>query len=98
MSSLVSKDATSVAEPFVPRTDREVFMKQIPGYKPYKGIVDATIRICREEGVKTMYTGLIPSLLLTSHAAIQFVIYEKLKVIETNYRNRIVIVCGISNR
>ncbi|KAK8790201.1 hypothetical protein WA538_001415 [Blastocystis sp. DL] len=61
----------------------------MPGYKPYKGIVDATIRICREEGVKTMYTGLIPSLLLTSHAAIQFVIYEKLKVIETNYRNRI---------
>lgn len=73
-------------------------MKQMPGYKPYKGIVDATIRICREEGVKTMYTGLIPSLLLTSHAAIQFVIYEKLKVIETKYRKRIVIVFGISNR
>ena len=52
--------------------------------------MDATIRICREEGVKTMYVGLVPSLLLTSHAAIQFVIYEKLKLIETKYRNRIV--------
>ena len=71
---------------------------QMPGYKPYKGIVDATIRICREEGVKTMYTGLVPSLLLTSHAAIQFVIYEKLKVIETKYRNRIVVMRGVSNR
>lgn len=57
----------------------------MPGYKPYKGMVDAIRRIIKEEGLKTLYTGLLPSLLLTSHAAIQFVIYEYLKQLETRY-------------
>ncbi|KAK8821703.1 hypothetical protein WA556_002150 [Blastocystis sp. ATCC 50177/Nand II] len=60
-------------------------LSKMPGYKPYNGMMDALIRIVREEGFHTLYCGLIPSLLLTSHAAIQFVIYEELKRIERNY-------------
>ena len=62
----------------------------MPGYVPYKGIIDATCRIIREEGIKTMYCGLVPSLLLSSHAAIQFVVYEELKHIERQYNIDIV--------
>lgn len=57
----------------------------MPGYVPYKGMIDAVVRIVREEGFKTLYCGLLPSLLLTSHAAIQFVIYEELKRIERKH-------------
>ena len=53
-------------------------------------MMDALIRIVREEGFHTLYCGLVPSLLLTSHAAIQFVIYEELKRIERNYNIAIV--------
>ena len=61
----------------------------MPGYVPYKGITDAVVRIIREEGIKTMYCGLLPSLFLTSHAAIQFVIYEELKYLETKFNKNI---------
>jgi len=76
----------------------------MPNYKPYNGFLDAIIRICREEGFTTLYTGLLPSLLLTSHAAIQFVIYEKLKQIEKAYNIDIVFLpnpfyyIGLQNR
>lgn len=63
----------------------------MPGYKPYNGMTDALVRIVREEGFHTLYCGLLPSLLLTSHAAIQFVIYEELKRIERNYNIAIVL-------
>ena len=62
----------------------------MPGYVPYKGITDAVVRIIREEGIKTMYCGLLPSLFLTSHAAIQFVIYEELKYLETKLNKNMV--------
>ena len=57
----------------------------MPGYVPYKGIFDAIVRIISEEGIKTMYSGLLPSLFLTSHAAIQFVIYEKIKQMDKKH-------------
>ena len=69
----------------------------MPNYKPYSGFLDAIVRICREEGFTTLYTGLHPSLLLTSHAAIQFVIYEKLKQIEKAYNIDIVLSPTPSN-
>ena len=45
----------------------------------YKGLVDALTRIPREEGIFALYRGLFPALLLTSHGAIQLVVYEELK-------------------
>ncbi|CAD7697046.1 unnamed protein product [Ostreobium quekettii] len=46
----------------------------------YHGLVDAMRRIGREEGIHAFYRGLGPNLLLVSHAAIQFAVYEHLKV------------------
>ena len=51
-----------------------------PGVVPYRGMVDALVRIGREEGLRGYYKGLGPSLLLqTTHGAIQFAVYEELK-------------------
>ena len=46
---------------------------------PYKGILDAFTRIVKEEGWLALYRGILPALFLTSHGAVQFVVYEKLK-------------------
>ena len=47
--------------------------------RPYTGVVDAFTRIAREEGVRTFYRGLGPSLSLVSNGALQFMFYEELK-------------------
>lgn len=47
--------------------------------KPYSSMFDAFVRIVREEGILSLYRGVLPSLLLTSHGAIQLVVYEQLK-------------------
>ena len=52
----------------------------LPPSRPYTGMLDALVRIGREEGVKGYFKGLGPSLILqTSHGAIQFTAYEELK-------------------
>ena len=45
----------------------------------YKGLIDAFMRISRDEGIKGLYRGLIPGLFGVSHGAIQFMVYEELK-------------------
>ncbi|KAG2499591.1 hypothetical protein HYH03_002532 [Edaphochlamys debaryana] len=49
------------------------------GVLPYNGFLDAMVRIGREEGLKGYYKGLAPSLLLTTHGAVQFTVYDELK-------------------
>lgn len=43
--------------------------------QPYSGMFDAFVRIVQEEGVLSLYRGVLPSLLLTSHGAIQLVVF-----------------------
>jgi len=49
------------------------------GRRPYTGMFDAFYRIVTEEGVRALYRGVLPAILLTSHGAIQLVVYEQLK-------------------
>lgn len=58
-------------------------------------IIDGLYRIVKHEGLLGFYKGIIPSLLGTSHGAIQFMIYEemkkwRLKITPDNDRERLV--------
>lgn len=53
----------------------------------YTGFADALSKIFRAEGIRGLYKGLGPSLLLQStHGAIQFSVYEELKYISARFR------------
>ncbi|KAH9980194.1 mitochondrial NAD transporter [Lactifluus volemus] len=47
----------------------------------YRHTLDAAITIYRSEGIRAFYRGFIPSLLGIAHVAVQFPLYEKLKII-----------------
>ena len=53
--------------------------------KPYSGLFQSLKMIVKEEGFVGLYKGVVPALFLTSHGAIQFAFYEKLKEFSSNY-------------
>ncbi|KAB2618105.1 folate transporter 1 [Pyrus ussuriensis x Pyrus communis] len=56
--------------------------------RPYSGFYDALRTIIREEGWAALYKGLLPSLFLVSHGAIQFTAYEELRKIVANFKSK----------
>lgn len=51
----------------------------------YPSLYQGASTILRVEGLRGFYRGLVPSLLGTSHGAVQFLVYEKLKIWQTAY-------------
>lgn len=56
--------------------------------KHYRGFFDAVRTIVKEEGPLGLYRGFIPALFLTSHGAIQFAFYEKMKVLVREFTGK----------
>ncbi|KAJ6989927.1 hypothetical protein NC653_018434 [Populus alba x Populus x berolinensis] len=52
----------------------------------YSGLYDALKTIMREEGWRALYKGIVPSLFLVSHGAVQFTAYEELRKVVVDYK------------
>uniref|UniRef100_A0A6N2LAC1 Folate transporter 1, chloroplastic n=1 Tax=Salix viminalis TaxID=40686 RepID=A0A6N2LAC1_SALVM len=54
--------------------------------RPYSGLYDAVKTIMREEGWRALYKGIVPSLFLVSHGALQFTAYEELRKVIVDFK------------
>ena len=58
-----------------------IFQTQSRDETRYRHTLDAALTIYRSEGIRAFYRGLVPSLLGIAHVAVQFPLYERLKII-----------------
>ncbi|KJA20107.1 hypothetical protein HYPSUDRAFT_43459 [Hypholoma sublateritium FD-334 SS-4] len=75
------------------------FMTQQRGEVRYRHTLDAAVTIWRTEGVRAFYRGLVPSLLGILHVAVQFPLYEQLKIwfqrdSETPITGKTILLCS----
>ena len=79
----VGKAALNVLGNTRPPITPSAALASIPRSPPptfaYTGFVDCLTQTARTEGISGLYRGLLPSLFLVSHGAIQFAVYEELK-------------------
>ena len=93
MSGLEAGAAVSlVTNPLWVVKTRLQLQDRTPGVRAYDGAIDCFRSIVREEGVAGLYRGLLPSLLLVSHGAIQMAVYEKLKKMGVSEDNHTALV------
>nr|CAB3266179.1 mitochondrial folate transporter/carrier [Phallusia mammillata] len=55
--------------------------------KIYRGTFHTISSLYKQNGIRGLYKGLVPGLLGTSHGAVQFFVYERLKIWNANRRN-----------
>jgi len=65
----------------------------------YRHTLDAALTIYRSEGPRAFYRGLLPSLLGIAHVAVQFPLYEQLKIwaqgdSDVPLRNQAILLCS----
>ncbi|TFL02715.1 mitochondrial carrier domain-containing protein [Pterulicium gracile] len=75
------------------------FMTQPRNEPKFRHTLDAAAQIYRSEGVKAFYRGLVPSLLGIAHVAVQFPLYEQLKIqaqgdSQEELSTRVILLCS----
>jgi len=54
----------------------------------YTGTIQGLIKVGQEEGIKGLWSGVFPSLILASNPAIQFAAYERIKRIHLKTKRK----------
>ncbi|KHJ79878.1 hypothetical protein OESDEN_20460 [Oesophagostomum dentatum] len=70
----------SITNPIWVTKTRLCLQYEMKGPKKYSGMVDCLVKISKEEGIRGLYRGFVPGLIGTAHGALQFMIYNRMKV------------------